>query len=160
MMNLARLDAGRSSAGKATGDEPVRFCTHCGAIGELGKDDALAGRVCGGCGLGIVLSCSRDALTEDKTAFLVVDAAGAVTAASVAAERLLGAKAHGLDGQALLDLLEPGAATNELCRRVTKAACGERRVSMVPAVLADGGIVNARIGSCGIPRAALLVLLK
>ncbi len=159
-MNLARLDAGRSSAGKATGDEPVRFCTHCGAIGELGKDDALAGRVCAGCGLGIVLSCSHEALTEDKAAFLVVDAAGAVSAASVAAERMLGAKAHGLDGQKLKALLEPGAATYELSRRVTKAACGERRVSMAPAVLADGSVVNVRIGSCGDPRAALLVLLK
>lgn len=159
-MNLARLDAGRSHAGKATGDEPVRFCTHCGAIGELGKDDALAGRVCASCGLGIVLSCSREALTEDKAAFLVIDATGDVCAASLAAERRLGARAHALDGRALLELFDPGAATYELARRVTRAARGERRVSMVPAVLADGGFINARIGSCGEPRAALLVLLK
>ena len=159
-MNLARLDAGRSRAGIATGNEPVRFCTHCGAIGELGKDDALAGRVCAGCGLGVVLSCSREALTENKAAFLVIDAAGDVCAASVAAERLLGAKAHGLDGRPLLELLEPGAATYELNRRVTRAATGEQRVSMVPAVLADGGFINVRVGSCGEPRAALLVLLK
>lgn len=159
-MNLARLDAGRSNAGKATGDEPVRFCTHCGAIGELGKDDALAGRVCANCGLGIVLSCSREALTEDKAALLVVDAKGSVSAASVPAERMLRVKPHALEGQPLADLLEAGAATVELRRRVTKAARGDQRVSMVPAVLADGGIVNVRIGSCGEPRAALLVLLK
>jgi hypothetical protein len=160
MMHLARLDAERSRAGIATGDEPVRFCTHCGAIGELGKDDALASRVCSGCGLGIVLACAREALTEDKAAFLVVDAACEVRAASGAAEKLMGAKQGGLDGRQLLDLLEPGAVAYELSRRVTHAACGDRRVSMAPAVLADGGHVNARIGSCGEPRAALLVLLK
>jgi hypothetical protein len=160
MMNLARLDAGRSRAGMAAGDEPVRFCTHCGAIGELGKDDALAGRVCAECGLGVVLSCSREALTENKAAFLVVKGDGEVSAASVAADRALGAKAHSLEGRPLLELLEPGAASQELSRRVTRAAGGDARVSMVPAVLADGAFVNARVGSCGEPRAALLVLLK
>ena len=159
-MNLARLDAERSRAGMATGDEPVRFCTHCGAIGELGKDDALAGRVCGGCGLGVVLACTPEALSEQKAAFLVLDASCNVSAASAPAEKLLGVKHGALDGKPLLDLLEPGAAAYELSRRVTRAACGELRVSIVPAMLAQGGLINARIGSCAEPRAALLVLLK
>ena len=159
-MNLARLDAERSRAGTATGDEPVRFCTHCGAIGELGKDDELASRVCGGCGLGVVLSCSRAALSEPKAAFLVIGTDGNVCAASAPAERMLGERHGGLDRRPLLELLEPGSAAYELSRRVTRAALGDLRVSLVPAVLAGGGFINARIGSCGDPRAALLVLLK
>ena len=110
--------------------------------------------------MGVVLSCTREALTEDKAAFLVVGADGEVCAACSLAEKLLGVKAGALDGKPLTDLFQPGAATHELSRRATRAACGEMRVSMVPAVLADGGFINARVGSCGEPRAALLVLLK
>src|SRR4051812_8447972 len=77
MNRLARTDASPKTS--------VHFCTHCGAV----TDDAPR-RVCSACGLGVVLACAPGVLPRAGAAFLVVKSNLRISAASVAAEDMLG----------------------------------------------------------------------
>jgi hypothetical protein len=69
-------------------DDEVEFCSYCGRI------DSNTERVCSHCGLGVRLRTEKNVLTPDA-AFLIVPADGRVSAASEAAERVLGSDVVG-----------------------------------------------------------------
>lgn len=129
--------------------EAVSFCTECGAL----LHDAPE-RVCPECGMGIVLSCAPGLLPRSGAAFLVVTSDLRISAASVGVESLLG-DPEVLIGEPLLRVLsgDPG-----LPRAIGRAAMGSQRVANVVLRLGDRRI-NGRVGACGDPQAALLVLL-
>jgi hypothetical protein len=147
MRGQARRDASRTQK-RAARPDAVRFCTHCGALSRDTPE-----RVCGVCGLGVVLSCAPGLLTRPGTAFLVVKSDLRVSAASVGVEPLLG-DPEALIGEPLLELLsgDPG-----LPRWIARAAMGSQRVVSV-ALRRGARRVNARIAACGDPPAALLIL--
>jgi hypothetical protein len=140
MNRLARTDASPKLE--------VHFCTRCGTLSH----DASQ-RVCGSCGLGVVLSCAPGVLPRAGAAFLVVKSDLRITAASVGVEPLLG-DPDALVGESLLDVLsgDPG-----LTRSIMRAAMGSQRVVSV-ALRRGTRRVNGRIAGCGEPPAALLVL--
>jgi hypothetical protein len=139
MRGLARRDASPAEA---------RFCTHCGALSHESPQ-----RVCGACGLGVVLSCMAGVLPRAGAAFLVVKSDLRISAASVAVEPLLG-DPDALVGEPLLEVLsgDPG-----LARWVGRAAMGSQRVVSV-ALRRGTRRINGRVAACGDPPAALIVL--
>ena len=141
---------GLTTQGRDERQDAIRFCTHCGAV----TDDAPQ-RVCPDCGLGVVLSCAREAAPAGRSPFLVVTSDLRVTAASAATEDLFG-DPGALVGRSLLDLLR-GDGT--LPRHVARAAMGSRRVATTwVRTHGLGRPRRARIAACGDPPAALVVL--
>jgi hypothetical protein len=140
MNRLARTDAGPQHT--------THFCTHCGTLSNEGDR-----RVCGRCGLGVVLTCAPGLLPRPGAAFLVVKSDLRISAASVAVEPLLG-DADALVGRALPDVLsgDPG-----LPRWIVRASMGSGRVVSV-SLRRGTRRVNGRIAACGEPPAALLIL--
>lgn len=147
MRGLARRDASRTQERKAPA-HAVRFCTHCGALSHETPQ-----RVCGACGMGVMLSCAPGLLPRPGAAFLVVKSDLSISAASVGVEPLLG-DPGALVGEPLLDVLagDPG-----LPRWIGRAAMGSQRVVSVALRLGTRR-VNGRVAACGDPPAALLVL--
>jgi hypothetical protein len=137
MNRLARTDASPKTS--------VHFCTHCGAL-----SDSAPQRVCGVCGLGVVLSCAPGVLPRAGAAFLVVKSDLRISAASEAAETMLGEVA----GEPLLDVV---SGDPSLPRWIGRAAMGSQRVVSVALRLGTRRL-NGRIAFCGEPPAALLVL--
>jgi hypothetical protein len=126
--------------------EAVYFCTDCGVV----SDDAPE-RVCTECGMGVVLSCAPELLPRSGAAFLVVKSDLRISAASAAIEPLLG---DDVVGKPLLDVLSGDPA---LPRWIGRAALGSQRVATV-ALRQGARRINARVGACGDPPAALVVL--
>jgi hypothetical protein len=163
MRDLAQVAQARSHGG-AQPAEPTRFCTHCGSLFEATPttpERPLRGRVCPSCGLGMVLTCSSELLSRPGAAFLVVTSDLRISAASQAAEELLDS-GQGLWGRPLLSVLTSPAGVAELARRVARAAMGDRSIQTLPvepsAVKAVGVALQARIGTCASPQAALVVV--
>jgi hypothetical protein len=163
MRDLAQV-AHAGAHGRAEPAELTRFCTHCGSLFEADSstpERPLRGRVCSNCGLGMVLTCSRDLLERPGGAFLVVTTDLLVSAASEAAEDLLDS-GQGLHGRPLLSVLTTPSGVSELARRVVRAATGDRSVAEMPVTAAakklNGISLVARIGRCGFPPAALVVV--
>jgi hypothetical protein len=138
MNRLARTDASPTHT--------VHFCTHCGTLSNDGGR-----RVCGRCGLGVVLSCAPGLLPREGAAFLVVRADLRISAASEAAERYLGGD---VVDEPLFDVLSGDPA---LTRWIVRASMGSSRVVAV-ALRIGPRRVNGRVAACGNPPAALLVL--
>jgi hypothetical protein len=146
------------------GREPdVLFCGHCGARpGENGTTPLS--RVCGQCGLGLLVGASPAVAPGPGDAFLLVDGALSVCAVSQDAERILGVSETDAVDERVTDLLLPAdceaAGAESLIHLLVHAARGDgdpARVVVRPA--REFGIrFWARIGSCGPPRAALVVL--
>jgi hypothetical protein len=163
MRDLAQVAHGRAHGGAAD-IELTRFCTHCGSLFEApmpAPDRPLKGRVCSRCSLGVVLTCAADLLDRGGAAFLVVTSDLRVSAASEAAEDLLGGD-DGLFGRPLLSIITSPAGVAELARRVVRAAAGDRSVATLPVEPAgkrlEGMTFEARIGGCTFPPAALVVV--
>jgi hypothetical protein len=163
MRHLARVHLD-SAHGRAGGEELTRFCTHCAVLFDAPTAAAGTpnrGRVCARCGLGVVLTCSSATLTSPGAAFLVVTADLRVSAASQPADDLF-AVPDGSYGRPLLSLLTSPAGVAELARVVVRAANG----SLAPTTVAvagasseiETGSLEARVGGCGNPPAALVVL--
>ena len=136
--------------GREERQDATRFCTHCGVV----TDDAPQ-RVCGSCGLGVVLQCARDAAPRPNAPFLVVTSDLRVRAAGAAAEDVFG-DTDALIGCRLLDLLRGDGA---FPRQVARAAMGSSRSVTVWVRTGEHGRPHkARIVTCGDPPAALIVL--
>ena len=164
MRDLAQVAHRARAQGRAEQVELTRFCTHCGSLFDAAgasPERPLRGRVCSSCGLGVVLTCSSDLLDQPGAAFLVVTSDLRISAASEAAEELLG-KGEGLYGRPLLSVLTSPSGVAELARRVVRAAMGDRgveRMAVEPAARRMPNVsLEARIGTCASPAAALVVV--
>jgi hypothetical protein len=156
MAALIKIDHATASARAGA----IRFCTRCGepAPAPAGGRPLSAGRVCGVCGMGVLLSCARPALPGAGASFLIVNADLAVSAISQSAEALFGPEPDVL-GAPLVDLLGSPLGVARLASTVLQAALRSRDPEVLPvrAVLAEGP-TSARISTCGHPRAALVTL--
>ena len=75
--------------------ERTRFCTRCATTAAEPDGNAPFGfdRVCGGCGMGLMLSAPRQAIQGAGAAFVVVTREGRISAVSETAEALVGEEA-------------------------------------------------------------------
>lgn len=153
----------------------VPFCSHCGTrpfvSNGSGKprradasDRAPGSRVCGSCGLGLILEAAEDIAPHAGDAFLVLDRALSVCAVSRGAEQLLATCEPDAVNRHVTNLLMPADAEegggDSLSVAVAWAARGDggTRTTIVRPANTFGIRLTARIASCGPPRAALLVL--
>jgi hypothetical protein len=162
MTALIRIDRAWTPSG-ADRPKPIRFCSRCGQPSEeppMRPDER--NRVCGRCGMGMLLTCGRDALPGAAAAFLVITFELAVSAVSEAGEKIFGAE-QSLVGQSVLDLLTSPMGDDQLARHVGQAAQRACDPVVMPVRLANGkasrvGTMAARIATCGPPRAALVTV--
>ncbi|HUB04338.1 MAG TPA: hypothetical protein VMA76_04665 [Solirubrobacteraceae bacterium] len=144
----------------------VLFCSHCGTRPFVSNKVSAApsSRVCGECGLGLILEAGEDIAPHAGDAFLVLDRALSVCAMSRGAERLLAASEPDAVNRHITDLLMPADAEEEggetLAVAVAWASRGDggTRTTRVRPANTFGIRLTARIASCGPPRAALVVL--
>ena len=120
-------------------EEEIGFCSYCGRLDDEGQ------RVCSECGLGVRLHTDADVLRSPGSSFLIVRADGIVSAASAAAERLLGQTV----GRPVATVL----GNRDLPAAVAKAAAGRPAPVRLPV---DGMTVT--VAPCGLPPAALVLL--
>jgi hypothetical protein len=145
--------------------ERTRFCSRCGVTAAEPEVQGVPfgfDRVCGRCGMGIMLMAPRKALPSPGAAFAVVTREGRISAVSEAAEPLIGEE-RGLLGMPIGSALASEENDERFARQVARAAAAGREVAeaMVTPVLQAGENptrLSARIANCGPPRAALLVL--
>jgi hypothetical protein len=141
----------------------VQFCGHCGRP-PLEADIQPASRVCVRCGLGLVLAAPPDVAPSADDPFVLVDGQLSICAVSRLAEELLLTTETDVVNRHIGDLLVPAdievGGPEALVNLLAHAARGEgetHHVVLRPAQ--EFGIrFWARIGPCGPPRAALVVL--
>lgn len=141
-----------------------RFCSRCGepAIDPpVGTPQPFEQRVCGVCGMGVLLRCAPAALPGAGTAFLVFTASLEVAAVSEAAEPIFGSEDALIGRRGLLDLLTSTIGDTKLARTARQAALRVHDPVTLPARLAgeraeEIGTMACRISTCGPPRAALV----
>ena len=153
------------NVGEKTKEVPQKyFCGHCGRSPEEGTDRDAASRVCSSCGLGLILQAPAESAPSTDDPFLVVDGSLAICALSRVAEKLLGVVETDAVNRHVGEFLVPAdaeAPTSEnLGALVAWAARGEAPSSSVVVRPANTFGVRywARVGPCGPPPAALLVL--
>jgi hypothetical protein len=160
---MRRLRAVRPVEVDERGPEVVSFCGHC-AMPPEPVAQAQPSRVCGHCGLGLVLQATVDLAPRPDEPFLVIDTTLSVCAVSAAAEVLLGIDETQAVNKHVADFLVPAdanapSAENLLALLVEVAGgAGESRTAVVRPRQEFGVRFRARIGPCGPPHAALLVL--
>jgi hypothetical protein len=136
------------------------FCGHCGAEPE----SDVHGRVCESCGLGVLLTANADAAPGLDDPFLIVDGSLCVCAVSRVAEELLGVDETAAVNHHLSEFLVPADAeasgADNLMDLVIHAASDDShaRLAVVRPPDEFGVRFRAKVGACGPPRAALLVL--
>lgn len=149
-------------------DAPARkrFCGRCGepAVSPPAGDDPppFEQRVCGACGMGVLLRCAPDALPGAGGAFLIADRSLRIVAVSEAAEAIFGIEEL-LIGTDLMEILTSTIGDRALSRTVARAALRPHDAVTVPARLTGEraesvGTMAARISTCGPPRAALIAV--
>jgi PAS domain-containing protein len=144
--------------------EPLKiFCGHCGRSPEPGSE-VPASRVCSTCGMGLLLQAPAEAAPSPKDPFLVVDGALTICALSRQAEKLLGVSETEAVNRHIADFLVPGdaegASGENFGSLLAWAVRGETPSSSVVVRPTNTFGVRywARVGPCGPPNAALLVL--
>lgn len=158
-----RLRAVRPIEYDDRGHEVVSFCGHCG-LAPAAAAQATTSRVCGHCGLGLVLQAAVGVAPALDEPFLVIDATLSVCAVSARAEALLGVDETAAVNKHVADFLVPAdanapSAANLLALLVEVASgSGEPRTAVVRPRQEYGVRFRARVGACGPPHAALLVL--
>ena len=157
---MRRLRALPSIGAGDRGLEHLSFCGHCG----LEPAGPQPSRVCGLCGLGLVLRAPPDVAPRDGEPFLVIDSTLSVCAVSAGAEELLGIDETTAVNHHIADFLVPADAnarsSDNLLALLVEAASGggEPRTAIVRPRTEFGVRFRVRIGPCGPPHAALLVL--
>jgi PAS domain-containing protein len=151
--------------GLDTTAEWVWFCGHCAAPSPGGTPPPPSARVCGECGLGLLLEARDDAVPTARDAFLVVDCALLVQAMSREAQALLGVTEELAINKQVAELLVPADAEAQgrgsFAATIAQAAEGqdsEPARAFVRPWNTFGVRMRARIATCGPPRAALIVL--
>jgi hypothetical protein len=169
MTALIRIDRGGVDGivgTEAQGDrpKPIRFCSRCGhPSDEPPHRPNLRGRVCDSCGMGMMLTCSRDALPGDAAAFLIATFDLTISAVSEAGEKIFGSE-QSLVGLHVLDLIGSPMGDDQLARHVGQAAQRACDPVVMPVRLHSAkhsgnvGTLAARIATCGPPRAALVTV--
>jgi len=158
MAALIKID--HSFTTRAARADIVRFCTRCGEPAESppGDESPLTqARVCAACGMGVLLSCTREALPGARAAFLIATVELKVNALSVGAEEILGPEQK-IIGSHLLDLMTSPMGDPAFAKLVTGAAVRSRDPVVMPVKDHNGGMFAARISTCGPPRAALITV--
>jgi hypothetical protein len=163
MTALIRIDRSWTLAG-VDRPKPIRFCSRCGHPSEEPPQRPdLRGRVCERCSMGMLLTCSRDALPGEAAAFVIATFDLSVSAVSQAGERIFGAE-QTLVGKPLLDVLGSPLGDDHLARYCSQAAQRACDPVVMPVRLqtrasaARVGTLAARIATCGPPRAALVTV--
>jgi PAS domain-containing protein len=141
--------------------DEVRFCGYCGHPDHA--DDASA-RICGDCGLGVILSAPAVVAPKPGHPAIVLDHTLSVCALSKGAEKLLGITEPEAVNRHISELFVPAHAEarslDSLVSAVVSAARGDVPVErIVVRPTGEFGVRYAvRISTCGPPRAALLGL--
>lgn len=144
--------------------EWVWFCGHCAAPSPKGSAPAPVARVCNSCGLGLMLEARSEIVPGDKDAFLVVDSSMLVQGVSRRAEQLLAMDEEDAINRPVSELLvapdaEAGGAGSFAGAIAEAVSGGHALVSKFVRPWNTFGVrMRARIGACGPPRAALIVL--
>jgi len=160
---MRRLRALRPLEVDERGLQIKSFCGHCG-MPPAANVESAGSRVCGLCGLGLVLQASSDIAPHADEPFLVIDSTLSVCAVSARAEELLATDETKAVNRHVADFLVPAdanapSAENLLVLLVDAASgSGAPRSAVVRPRQEFGVRFRARIGPCGPPRAALLVL--
>lgn len=141
---------------------PVRFCGYCGVHSP--QESEPGQRICGDCGLGMVLSAPRVVAPQPGEPALVIDRTLAVCAVNRHAEDLLGIDEpqaiNSHIGRFLVPAHAEAPSLDGLVAQVVSAAGGAALTERaVVRPTGEFGIRYAvRIGACGPPSAALVVL--
>jgi hypothetical protein len=160
---MRRLRALRPLEVDERGLEIMSFCGHCGMPPAVNVQSG-GSRVCGHCGLGLVLQAAADIAPSADEPFLVIDSHLSVCAVSARAEELLDTDETKAVNRHISDFLLPADANapsaDNLLALLVRAASetGPPRIAVVRPCEEFGVRFRARIGPCGPPSAALLVL--
>ena len=140
------------------------FCGHCAREPAATPQSMNGSRVCEHCGLGLLLEAGTDMAPTPADPFLVVDAGQYICAVSKAGEKLLGAAEPEAVNRHLNDFIVPAdlgnPASYSLSAAVVAAASGATDPIHIAVRPPDTFGVRhwAKIGSCGPPSAALIVI--
>ena len=162
------MDAARESSlrvvRKGGPSEPTKiFCGHCGRSPQT-DGEQQASRVCSKCGMGLLLQAPASSAPAQSDPFIVVDGSLTICALSRQAEKLLGISETEAVNRHVSDFLVPGDSENaggqNLASLLSCAIRGEVPTGNVIVRPANTFGVRywARVGPCGPPTAALLVL--
>lgn len=140
--------------------ESVSFCGHCG---EQPHDADADSRVCVSCGLGLVLSASAELAPKLHEPFLIIDSSLSVCALSASAEELLDVDETQAVNRHVAEFLVPADANaptshNLLSLIADAGRVGPPRRAVVRPLDEFGVRYKVRIGACGPPDAALVVV--
>jgi hypothetical protein len=140
----------------------VAFCGHCGEAPPTPM--AARSRVCALCGLGVVIETGQDLAPKPGGSFLIVNRRLQLCGLSRAAESLLGLVEPAAVHRHISEFLEPADAEagqpDALISAITASASGLTPVrSLVVRPAGEYGVRYAvRVGPCGPPQGALIVL--
>jgi len=161
---LIRIDRQWTSP-DSDGARPIRFCSRCGEPSNeppKAQVNLIRDRVCVQCGMGLMLSCTRDAMPGPAAIFMVFTYELVINAVSEAAERVFGPE-QDLLGRRVDEVLTSPVGDAQLAARIARAgqrAC-EPVILPVRGLAAETqrvGMMAARISTCGPPRAALVTM--
>jgi PAS domain S-box-containing protein len=146
-------------------DEPLKiFCGHCGRVPDKPGKPGAASRVCSKCGMGLLLQAPAETAPSEKDPFMVIDGALTICDVSRQAERLLGITETECVNRHVAEFLVPADSEtgkdDNLASLLAWAARGETPSGnvVVRPTNTFGVRYWARVGPCGPPSAALLVL--
>lgn len=136
------------------------FCSGCAASPPGGRPPEPFARGCA-CGAGVYVEAAADVAPAPGDAFLIVDRALTVLAASAAAADALAVAPRATVGRPLTDLLVAAETTADaapLANATIAAGRGEVRRLTARPTATDGVHLRLRVGVCGPPRAAVIVV--
>jgi hypothetical protein len=165
MTALIRIDRSWSGAPGREKERPIRFCSRCGHPSEDPPGRAgrfLRYRICRRCEMGLMLSCSREALPGTAAAFAIVTFELLVSAVSEEGEKIFGAEPS-LLGRPALEVVTSPMGDEYLARHLAHASQRESQPVVLPVRLVGAGArkvgtLAARIATCGPPRGALVTV--